>query len=304
MFPLIVIDRRRAEAIEPLGTKSKFWFTDADGRRTLFKAEERGTGEDWAEKIACELAELIGLPHVHYQMALEQDSRTPGVVCHSCRAPGEALAHGNQLLLAADPSYPMDRKRFKVASHTVAAVARVVGRLGPPDVRWTAGTPANVTTAIGAFAGYLMLDAWIANQDRHHENWAAIRRPGSLSLAPSFDHGASLARNLSDDERHERLTSKDRNRQVPAFARRARSAIYGDATDRLPLTTVAAWRAFAALSPPAAEAWLGRLRGVSDDAVRAVLEQVPPDRLSAVAREFTLYLLRENKARLLDGEAQ
>jgi hypothetical protein len=68
MFPTIRIDRNRAEAVEPLGTKRKFWFSEKN-KRMLFKAEERGTGEDWAEKLACELCRRIGLPHVEYAAA-------------------------------------------------------------------------------------------------------------------------------------------------------------------------------------------------------------------------------------------
>lgn len=304
LYPIVPIDRGKSEAIEYLGTKRKFWFTGADGRRMLFKAEERGTGEDWAEKIACELAGLLGLPHVHYELAEETATRTPGVVCASCREADEALAHGNQLLLEADPSYPPDHNRFKVAAHTVGAVAGVLNGLSPPDARWMVGVPDGVVSALDVFVGYVMLDAWVANQDRHHENWAAIRRPRSLSLAPSFDHGASLARNLSDEERQERLTSRDLNRQVPAFARRARSALYGDAASPWSLTTIAAWQAIAARAPRAALAWTDRLRATDDAALRGVVQRVPPDRLSAVGREFTLSLLMENRTTILNAETE
>ena len=222
MYRIVQVDRRKAEALEPLGTKSKFWFTDGVGQRVLFKAEERGTGEDWAEKVSCELAELLGLPHVHYELALETESNTPGVVCVTCREPGESLAHGNQLLLALDPNYPRDEKRFKVAAHTVSAVAEVIDLLDPTAAKWNEKLPHGIASASDIFTGYILLDAWIANQDRHHQNWAAISRPGSLlKLAPTFDHGASMARNISDDERRERMTSNDRNRQIPAFAKRA-----------------------------------------------------------------------------------
>ena len=78
MFPIHQIDPRRAEALESLGGKFKFWYLDGD-RRMLFKAEERGTGEDWAEKITCQLCECLGLPHVHYEMA-ELDDGRPGVI--------------------------------------------------------------------------------------------------------------------------------------------------------------------------------------------------------------------------------
>ncbi len=49
MFEIVTVDSRAAEALEPLGTKRKFWYLDGE-RRMLFKTEERGTGEDWAER--------------------------------------------------------------------------------------------------------------------------------------------------------------------------------------------------------------------------------------------------------------
>jgi len=44
-FPIIPVDRSRSQSVEPLGSKPKFWFRDGE-RRLLFKAEDRGTGED------------------------------------------------------------------------------------------------------------------------------------------------------------------------------------------------------------------------------------------------------------------
>ncbi len=76
MFPIRKVDQLQAEDIEYLGTKRKFWFT-SDGQRYLFKAEERGTGEDWAEKVVCELARCLGIPHVEYELAHEYDRQKP-----------------------------------------------------------------------------------------------------------------------------------------------------------------------------------------------------------------------------------
>src|SRR5207244_10262791 len=101
------------------------------------------------------------------------------------------------------------------------------------------------------FVGYVLIDAWIANQDRHHENWASLRCGDELRLAQTFDHGASLARNISDQERKERLMTSDLNRSISHFARRASSAFYRSATDTKPLGTVDAFVAFAQLAPTA-----------------------------------------------------
>jgi hypothetical protein len=303
VFPIVRVDSRLAEAVEPLGTKRKFWFNDQQGRRMLFKAEERGTGEDWAEKLACELCERLGLPHVKYQLAEDAYTRTPGVVCETITPPPLSLVLGNQLLLTRDPNYPAGQgSRYKVREHTVDAVANVVAAWEPPPEAYRSNLPAGIAMALDVFVGYVMLDAWIANQDRHHENWAAIRDGDRLRLAPTFDHGASLARNLTDEERKERLTTRDVNRRMPTFVRKARSAFYGQPTDAKPLATFDAWRAFARNSRNAAFVWLDQLRLIDEKDLEKLMAEVPPQRMSRICRQFTLQLLNENKKRLL-GEA-
>lgn len=288
MFPVRRIRASDAVAVEYLGTKAKFWFREGE-RLLLFKAEERGTGEDWAEKIACELAALLGLPHVHYDMAHDEEQQRPGVVCETCAPAPLSLVHGNQLLLARDPAYLANaQQRYRSNSHTVAAVFELAQQLRRPSPEWCSALPPGIDSAVDVFTGYLLLDAWIANQDRHHENWGAIWDGERLSLAPSFDHGAALARNLVDDERHERLTSPDANRRIPHFSARARSALYAGVDATRALSTRAAWSAFAGRTPATAAIWRDRLAGIPCGAVESIVQQIPPDRMSAVCRQFTL----------------
>ena len=303
MFRVVRVDSRSAVALEPLGTKRKFWFRDEANRRMLFKAEERGTGEDWAEKIACELCGLLGLPHVLYDLAVESAGEKPGVVCETCAPPPMALVLGHQLMLARDPNYPAEEgRKYKVREHTVQAVADVVRGLRPPPTQWLAGLPEGITSALDAFVGYIMLDAWVANQDRHHENWGALREGDSLHLAPTFDHGASMARNLTDEERKERLTTRDERHRIQHFVRRAKSAFYADARAKKPMPTVEAWQAFSRQSPKASMIWVDRLRAIEDNTLRMLVAMVPPNRLSSIGRDFTLQLLIENRQRILDGD--
>lgn len=57
-------------------------------------------------------------------------------------------------------------------------------------------------TSLQVFAGFLVLDAWTANTDRHGQNWAILQhRDGSRSLAPAFDHGSALGSGLTDANR-------------------------------------------------------------------------------------------------------
>ena len=135
------------------------------------------------------------------------------------RLPPAVLILGNQLLQERDPAYPAGTK-YKLKAHTVDAVAAVVQTLQLPPPEYCRALPPGIDSALAVFAGDVMLDAWIANQDRHHENWGALRDPSGLYLAPTFDHGASLARNVSDDEKRSRMASRDEGWRIPAFARR------------------------------------------------------------------------------------
>ncbi len=88
---------------------------------------------------------------------------------------------GNQLLFDRDPLYPKDADRkYGQREHTVPAVAEAVGVLQPSAVQWLAHCPAGIDTALGIFVGYVLLDAWVANQDRHHQNWGAIQQPDGV----------------------------------------------------------------------------------------------------------------------------
>lgn len=268
----------------------------------LFKADDRGTGEDWAEVIACHLCALIGLPHVEYELASEYDGPQfvrPGVICENMAERPVVLVLGNQLLLAADPQYPQ-RERFRVRQHTTGSVGDIVSRLAPPPAEWMSCVPTGVQSALDVFAGYLMLDAWIANQDRHHENWGALLDGSASRLAPTFDHGAALARNLLDSEREQRLLTRDRNRTVAAFAERGRSAFYGSPSDSRPLELDRAFWAFAEQARSAAPAWLDRLDAVTRDDMWGILERVPAGRMSETCRRFTVELLLTNQRRLLN----
>lgn len=305
VFAIRRVDRSLADAVEQLGSKPKFWFQEA-GKRLLFKAEDRGTGEDWAEVVSCYLCELLRLPHVAYELAAEYDGETyirPGVVCENMARPPYSLVLGNQLLLAFDPDYPASQ-RFKVRHHTVDAVVEAVQILDLPHASWMTDVPLGIESALDVFVGYIMLDTWIANQDRHHENWGSLPDADGLWLAPTFDHGAALARNLTDRERSERMTTKDKNRTIAAFAKAGRSAFYRSTNEERPLSTIEAFRAFGRIAPEAATIWLNRLAAVTSDSIRGILERVPVERMSDACRKFTLDLLLANQRRLLEEESQ
>jgi hypothetical protein len=164
--------------------------------------------------------------------------------------------------------------------------------------------PSDITTALGVFVGYVMLDAWTANQDRHHQNWGAVQEAdGTKRLAPTYDHGAALARNLSDEERKERLETRDAGRALPRFANRAQSGFYRTVSDKKTLLAIEVFQAFAALDAVAARIWLDKLASIGPDTVTSLVSRIPSPRMSPVTQRFTLELLAHNQRRLLEGRA-
>lgn len=305
MFEVIEVPGDAPERFESVGTKPKFWF---DKQRKLFKECRKETGEDWAEKIAAELADQLGLPHAAVDLAVWQEKH--GIVTPSFVPRGATLLLGNELLGAVIEGYPVNapgtREHYQVPQHTLNAIFRVVDwdKLEPPI---ESSFPPDASTSADVFVGYLLLDAWIANQDRHHLNWGVVMMPPSdvgletkVHLAPTFDHASSLGRNESDDVRAARLATKDEGYSIAAYVRKARSAIYEREQDARPLTTFDSFCKAAQRRPKGAAAWLERLAGITVTDMLGLLEQVPRERLSDTGAAFACKMLEVNQQRLID----
>lgn len=296
-----------ADFLEQLGTKEKFWFRDMhseNNHRTLFKYSRPNTGEHWSEKCAEQLCILLELPHVNYNIAIHKGRygvTTPNIVDKN-----EHLVMGNELLHKDDPEeYPnpvdFTENKQRVTSHTVTRVLTFLDRSSvlPPKSEFD-------LQGLGAaevFCGYLLLDALISNQDRHHENWAVVveTRSGTpiFRLCPTYDHAASMGRELLDKERKERLTTKDRNRSIEKFVQKAQSQLYKFKTDKKPMKTVDAF-AYAMQKYPAAKVhWLSKLNAIDEADIKKVFDRIPPNLISDLGRDFAYQVVIENRKRLL-----
>src|SRR5213082_2404981 len=113
MYEIIEIPADAAEAPEQMGTKQKFWFHHPELGLCLFKLARPGTGEDWSEKVACELASLLGIPHARYEMAVW--SGQPGSLSVSMLGKLDTLIHGNELIAQLTSEYPSSEEapRFR-----------------------------------------------------------------------------------------------------------------------------------------------------------------------------------------------
>lgn len=291
------------DEVEPLGTKSKYWCTSPGGKDFLFKSIEtydsqqnlvsRG-GEDWSEKISCELAKRLTIPCALYDLAHDGASR--GVVTPNFMDQKNAyLVTGNQVLrnYSSVALEVGDRSEKQDIWHVYRVLCRLV-RNKPLGFN----SMPNVKSAADFFAGYLMLDALISNQDRHSENWGlVVTGPDRRHLAPTFDHAASLARNESDANKAARLASRDIGQHVATYVRRAKSYFY---LRNKRLRTLQAFEYWGILKPAATLSWLEKLEKLTYEEMRAIIEKVPKEVMSDVSKKFALEMLVCNKSNMMD----
>jgi HipA-like C-terminal domain len=275
-FPVLQVQPDEVTSDEALGSKTKFWFR-RDAERWLFKEARGGTGEDWAEKVASEVARLVGINAATVELADYEGRRGCASLSFAYREKGDVLIHGNEILAGMVLGYDRN-KRFRQSDHTLENITAAIGKLFPQ---------AELNRAVlTTLAGYLVFDALIGNTDRHHENWAILlRAPTSiLEVAPTFDHASSLGRELQDPRRLILL----QNDRVEDYVRRGRGAIYlrtNDARGANPLRLVEyGTRQFAEYFSPI----LRQLQRLSPPDFRSILDRVPEARMSETSKAFAL----------------
>lgn len=275
-FPVLQVQPAEVISDEALGSKTKFWFRQGD-KRWLFKEARDGTGEDWAEKIASEVAQLLGVSTAIVELADYKGRRGCASLSFAHREKGDVLIHGNEILAGLVLGYERD-KRFRQSDHTLENITSAIRKLFPRDELHQ--------LVLTALAEYLVLDALVGNTDRHHENWAILlRAPDSiLEVAPTFDHASSLGRELLDPRRLTLIQSG----RIEEYVRKGRGAIYLRTTDEHgenPLRLVEyGTRQFPEYFLPV----LKQLQRVSPPDFKLILDHVPAARMSATSKDFAL----------------
>lgn len=266
-----------ADSDEELGARDKLWVSSTPSEEVPDALWKEGRPGDkvtearadlWAEKIAAEVAALMGVP------AADVDLAQRGGVCGvlSWRMAG-TLTHGNQLLSVIHPDYQAQSKG-RIAGYDLPSIERAL----EPYRGWDESLG-----AFDCFAGLLVLDALIANTDRHHENWGIIEE--TRCLASSYDHGASLGFNV-------RKSMRDRPREYAAGGKSRHFP------SRLTLVDLAS-QALGKVGDTVAAHWREAVARVDTGDLNRIIASVPEDWMSEVMRTFVLELVIENRRRLL-----
>lgn len=270
---------------EALGSKEKFWCRWPEKKVSwLFKYCQPNTGQHWAEKIAAEIADILGILHADVELALFKGER--GSLSKSFARRGRSLFHGNQILAGKVFGYKPDR-RFRQSDHTLANIFRAL-ELGFV-------TPESARKAKAQLAGYLVLDALIGNTDRHHENWGILLRMtrGGWEgiVAPTFDHASSLGRELLDQGQGKSRQRLLDLKKVGGYVEKARGAIFWDAEDPHGLSPLELVRRSSRQDVQLFATPLRRLDRLDRTSIESIVNRVPDDWMTPVARQFAVELM-------------
>lgn len=210
--------------------------------------------------------------------------------------------HGNELLAGVIPGYDKDKQRGQ-ADHNFPNIVTTIETL-------FTNAKAREHTSL-RMVGYLIFDALVGNTDRHHENWGMVikllteppadtaaetPRQFQVSLAPTFDHGSSLGRELLGERARQLLADRE---GIKRYIRKATGGIFRDAEAAKGLAPMALVELIAQSYPSLYKPWRERIASMPEHGVLPLMEAIPRSCMSAASRDFVLAFLRETRSMIL-----
>jgi hypothetical protein len=290
-YPVFHFDSESKLLDEKVGDKPKLWLHSSTYNNIwLFKRNHKIPRDYWAEKISAEVAELLEIEHATTELAVFDGkkgtiSRSFVHTSHEITDIEFPLTHANELLKGLIPEYDTER-RFGQVQHTLSNIWLTLER--------NIANQRAIEATKRQFARYLILDALIANVDRHHTNWGlqatSSKEDGASPyfLAPSFDHASSLGRDLTDEDR-ERMIS---NGQVCTYVNRGRGKVYWQANERRAPSPLDLVKRSVSIYPEIFQPELWRLDLSDEGSLSIIVENMPGEWMTRLERDFTMAMMR------------
>jgi len=299
--------------IEQSGSSEAVWLVEPSTchrwlhKDTKIPSNGVEQGEDCSEVVSTQVARLLGVPCAATRLCERSGRR--GTLSLSVVPKGHDLWEGAVVLATvagffaqvegAPPAEDPERPGVRRPGHSLENIkAALTGVVPPPGF-----VGPEALTAFDVFAGYMLLDALIANPDRHEQNWAKLTPSLQTlpeALSPSYDHASSLGHNLQDPARRRCL---DDPSWLETWAARGR-AVRFEHTPPAPTLVEHAVKAVSMCTTEGAD-WLQRqLRDLDLAPVLEALGSRSVPGMSEAAATFAHDLLNLNLRRLRDAIGQ
>lgn len=298
-------------SVEQAGSSRNLWLEEPDTQAqwlhkdTVIPANGLEQGEDWSEVLSTRVATLLGVPCAVTRLCLRSGRR--GSISRSIKPDNYSLNEGRVVLEQAQvpgyiahiegkPAKDPARPGVSRPGHSLENVKSALEGVLPPEEF----VGADQCTGFDVFAGYMVLDALIANRDRHEQNWAVLT-PALLGpperLSPTYDHASSLGYNLTEDRRKRCI---DDEAELLKWATRGTAWRFEHSGRPESLVEHAA-HAVSLSSAVGADWWRGRVADLDLGPVLEALDERSIPTMSVAAATFAHDLLLLNSRRLRDA---
>jgi hypothetical protein len=137
-FPIFDVTGATTDRPEALGTKEKFWLVPSATtglviRDYLFKIGRPQTGENWAEKVCCEILRNVEVPCANYEFAVHEGDA--GVISQQFVPVNGRFVPANMLLETVVKDYD-GQLRFRQRKYQLSTSVNLIKlrSIGPPQM--------------------------------------------------------------------------------------------------------------------------------------------------------------------------
>lgn len=259
------------------GTRKKTWVRN-ETDSYLFKEPKHDFNEVWAEKVAAELGEAIGLKtmEVHFS----RNGENIGVILKNYVKKTDSSIDGAEILSAyIDDFNPLSLEDYYIEN--------IIESLNRQDY-----LPYVITDLIDQF----IFDILIANQDRHCENWAIITNSKNedLTLAPIYDNGSSLGFNVAEDIMKKYVSGE---KQLSSFNNKSKSIIgvNSQIKPKAKMLFLYLYESF----PEEVIRSCNEIGMLTDKHINQITHRIPASIMTRIQKEFVKKLLLSRKEMIL-----
>ena len=191
---------------EPIvrGSRKKILVKDNDEKLAMFKYERDDyiCSEACSEKIAYEIAKILGYKCAKIELAQDSDDKT-GVLNYYF---SDSFISPHTDIVAYLNKNSNERKMY----YTISNIKNVLDEINE--------------NLFKDFIKIMIFDSLIGEQDRHEENWGITETNGKYSMSPLYDNGDSLLREFKNIENAKKYYSGKRS--FDAYIKRSKCIIY------------------------------------------------------------------------------